>query len=95
MLSPYERCHVEGVAALIGLHRGDVAAARRLLAAADSHAEHLGGLVVGYLWLARALDHERSGAPGDALAVLLVDDGDLEEIEVLLADAARLVSRRS
>lgn len=75
--------------------RGDLKTLRRAVGrdnviSADAQANSRNDAVVAYQRLARALDHERSGALTDALAVLLVDDGDLQEIEVLLSDAVRL-----
>ena len=88
--TPYNRCQFEGAAALIALHRGETAAMRRHLTAAEPLADRLQGKVVGYLWLARALDHERSGNHAAALALLRAEGSDMEEVEVLLADAVRL-----
>jgi DNA-binding CsgD family transcriptional regulator len=84
----YMRCQLAGAAAFIALRRADPGTAHGHLAAAADADTRKG--VIAYPKLARALDHERCGAPRDALAMLLVDDGDLQEIEVLLADAARL-----
>jgi tetratricopeptide (TPR) repeat protein len=54
----YANAEVEGVAALIALHRGDAAGGRRHLATGNSCADRLDGKVIGYLWLARALERE-------------------------------------
>ena len=86
---PYNRCQADAAAALIFLHRGDAAAARRHLAAAEENAANLPDLVIGMLDLARALDRERSGTPADALALLRVD-GEVQEIELVLPDGVRL-----
>ena len=88
---PYERCHAEGVTALIALHRGDVATARRHLSAADSYAGQLPqGTIAGYLCSARACDREHSEALGDALAIMRGVGYDIQETEGYLADAVRL-----
>ncbi len=83
-----------GIAASIGFHRGEVAAARRCLAAAVPHHERIGFRIVGSLSLARCLDREHDGAPAEALAVLTdAVDGNTEEVdetEDLLANAVRL-----
>jgi tetratricopeptide (TPR) repeat protein len=83
-----------GIAAVICFHRGELATARRYLAAAAPHAERIGSQVIGSLVLARSLDREHAGAPADALATLTAafaeNSGDLDEIEDLLPDAVRL-----
>ena len=83
-----------GIAAVICFHRGELATARRYLAAAAPHAERIGSQVIGSLVLARSLDREHAGAPADALASLTAafaeNSGDLDEIEDLLPDAVRL-----
>jgi len=88
-LSLYMTSQLQGALALIALHRGDHAAPRRHISVAPAAAESL-PVVLGWLFLARALDLEHSGAAGDALAVLRVDATDLQELEVFLADAVRL-----
>ena len=55
---------------MICFHRGEVAAARRHLAAAVPHAKRIGNRVIGPLALARSLDREQAGALPEALAVL-------------------------
>lgn len=86
-----------GMAAVISLHRGEVAAARQHLAAAVPYAERLGQRLIGPLALARSLDHEHTGMLPDALTALMAgfDAGteDLEEFEDLFADAVRLAVR--
>ncbi|MGM1061631.1 helix-turn-helix transcriptional regulator [Saccharothrix sp. Mg75] len=77
------RCD-HGVAALIHLHRGDSAGARRHL---DSVGAGLEGHVVGPLALAVSLELEQAGKVCEALAVL---DAGWESVEDLLPDAARL-----
>jgi DNA-binding CsgD family transcriptional regulator/tetratricopeptide (TPR) repeat protein len=86
-------CCDNGVAAVIGFHRGDPATARRHLAAAELAADRIGGRVVANYTLAQALDHEHDDAPATALAVLdgaLARDADVEE---LLVDTVRLATR--
>jgi DNA-binding CsgD family transcriptional regulator len=89
-------CCDHGVAAVICFHRGEIATARRHLAAAAPHAERIGNRVVGPLALARSLDCEQAGALPEALAVLTAELADnaeeLMEIEDLFADAARLAT---
>ena len=91
---PAAACCDLGIAALICFHRGEIAAARRHLAAAVPHAKRIGNRVVGPLAIARSLDSEHAGALPEALAVLTAGFADnteeLEEIEDLLADAVRL-----
>ncbi len=81
---------------MISFHRGEIAAARRHLAAAVPHAERIGHRLIGSLALARSLDCEHDGALPEALAALTdAFDGnteELEEIEDLLADAVRLAT---
>jgi len=80
--SPYPAGLVAGVAALIALHRGETAPAASMPADDD--------VVIGFRWLAWALELERAGAVRPALAMLSVAEGDAQEIEVWLADATRL-----
>ncbi len=91
---PIAACCDLGVAAVICFHRGEITAARRHLAAAGPHAQRTGNRVVGPLALAHSLDCEQAGALPEALAVLTAGFADsteeLDEIENLLADAARL-----
>jgi DNA-binding CsgD family transcriptional regulator len=86
-----------GIAAVIGFHRGEIAAARRHLAAAAPHAERIGNRVIGPLALARSLDREQADALPEALAALTTGFADsteeLDEIEDLLADAVRLATK--
>ena len=94
---PAAACSDLGIAAVICFHRGEIAAARRYLAAAVPHAERIGNRLIGPLALARSLDREQDGALPEALAALT--DGfagnteELEEVEDLLADAVRLASQ--
>jgi tetratricopeptide (TPR) repeat protein len=94
---PMAACSVLGIAAVIRFHRGEIAAAQRDLAAAAPHAERTGTQVIGPLILARSLQHEHSGDPAAALAALTTgfagNTSDLDEIEDLLPDAARLASQ--
>ena len=93
---PAAACCDLGIAAVICFHRGDITAARRHIAAAVPHAKQLGNRVVGSLALARSLDCEQSDALPQALAELTAGFADkteeLDEIEDLLADAARLAT---
>jgi DNA-binding CsgD family transcriptional regulator/tetratricopeptide (TPR) repeat protein len=94
---PAAACSDLGIAAMICLHRGEITAARRRLAAAVPHARRIGEQVIGSLALARSLDREQAGAPAQALAALTAGLADktesLEEIEDLFADAARLAAK--
>jgi DNA-binding CsgD family transcriptional regulator len=93
---PAAACSDLGIAALICLHRGEIAAARHHLAAAAPHAERMGSRIVGPLTLARSLNAEHADALPEALAVLtggIADNAEeLEEIEELFADAVRLAA---
>ncbi len=83
-------CCDHGVAAIINFHRGDPAAGRRHLAAAESAAGRIEHRVVATYTLARSLDLEDLGEPAEALALLrtaLANDADGEN---LLLDAVRL-----
>jgi DNA-binding CsgD family transcriptional regulator/tetratricopeptide (TPR) repeat protein len=90
---PSVECCVNGVAATIQFHRGDMEAGRRLKEA-ERCAAMLGERVLGALALARSLDREQADAPEEALAVLM--DGlsdsaeELEQTTELFADAVRL-----
>jgi DNA-binding CsgD family transcriptional regulator/tetratricopeptide (TPR) repeat protein len=89
---PAAECCEYGIAAAIGLHRGDATAGRHL-ADAERYAARLGDRVIGPLALARSLSRERADAPSEALAVLTEGLSEAEEAEVtadLLADAVRL-----
>jgi tetratricopeptide (TPR) repeat protein/transcriptional regulator with XRE-family HTH domain len=94
--APMEACLDLGIAAVICFHRGEIAAARRHLAAAVPKAERIGTQVIGPFIVARSLDREHAGAPGDALAELLAgfaeNAEELAEIEDLLPDAVRLAA---
>jgi DNA-binding CsgD family transcriptional regulator len=90
---PIAACSDLGIAAMICFHRGEIAAARRHLAAAAPHARRTGYRVVGKLALARSLDREHAGALPEALAALtagFADSQELDEVDYLLADAVRL-----
>ncbi|HEV8562933.1 MAG TPA: AAA family ATPase [Actinophytocola sp.] len=91
---PSATCCDRGIAAAIAFHRGDPATARQLLTIAEPSAERIGNRVVFSLALARSLDHEVSGAPDAALAVLTEGAAnqveELGEMEDLLPEAARL-----
>ena len=90
-------CCEFGIAALISFYRGDAAAARGFLAAADPHAARIGHRFIPSLELARSLDHEQAGALSAALSTLTCWlDGSTEEISLvhdILPDAARLAIR--
>ena len=94
---PAAACNDLGIVAVICFHRGDLAAARRNLAAAVPRAERIGNRLLGPLALARSLDLEQDGLLPDALAVLTAgfagNTEELEEIEDLLADAVRLAMK--
>ncbi len=94
---PMSACCDFGIAAVICFHRGEIAAARRHLAAAVPHAERIGSQVIGTLALARSLDREHAGALPEALAALTTgfagNAEELDEIEDLLADAVRLATK--
>jgi tetratricopeptide (TPR) repeat protein len=91
---PIAACCDLGIAAVICFHRGEIATARRHLAEAVPLAERIGIKIIGSLALARSLDREHDGALGEALAALTAGFTDnieeLDEIEDLLGDAARL-----
>ena len=93
---PIAACCDLGIAAVICFHRGEIAAARRHLAAAVPQAERIGNRVLGSLALARSLDRELEGALPEALAELTAgiagNTEELDEIEELLADAVRLAT---
>ncbi len=94
--SPGTACCDLGIAAVVSLHRGEVGAARRHLAAAAPHAERLGHRLITSLALARSLDSEHDGALPEALAALTdAVDGNTEELEIedLLPDAVRLAAQ--
>ena len=91
---PAAACNDLGVAAVIYFHRGEIAAARRRLAAAVPQAKQAGNRVIGPLALARSLDCEQGDALPAALGVLTAgfaeSTEELEESEDLLPDAVRL-----
>lgn len=90
---PVVECCDHGVAATIGLHRGE-SSAREHLTKAEEYAARIGDRVIGSLALARSLDREQADEPAQALAVLM--DGlsetaeEVEQTTELLADAVRL-----
>jgi tetratricopeptide (TPR) repeat protein len=90
-------CCELGISALIGFHRDDATAARGFLAAADSHAARIGGMLIPSLTLARSLNHEYAGALPAALSTLTRWlDGSTEEIsqvQEIVPDAVRLAMR--
>ena len=93
---PGTACCDLGIAAVICFHRGEIAAARRHLAAAVPHARRIGHRPICSLALARSLDCEHADALPEALAALTAgfanSTEDLGEIEDLLADAVRLAT---
>jgi tetratricopeptide (TPR) repeat protein len=93
---PGVACCDLGIAAVIGLHRGEIDGARGHLAAAVPYAKRIGHRPIGSLTLARSLDREQDGALPQALAALIeAFDGsteEVEEVEDLLADAVRLAA---
>jgi ATP/maltotriose-dependent transcriptional regulator MalT len=86
-----------GIAAVIAFHRGDSDSARRHLTSAEPSAQQIGNHVVSSLTLAHCLAYEVAGQPDEALAVLIDrvvrDAEELDEIEDLIPDAARLAAR--
>lgn len=94
--NPGVTCCDRGVSAVVAFRRGDLATARQHLAVAVAAASHLGSRVVASLTLARSLDEEVEGRPAAALAVLAAavtgDAEELDEVEELLPEAARLAA---
>jgi len=90
-------CCELGIAAVICFHRGEIAAARRHLAAAVPHAKRIGHRPIDSLALARSLDCEHADALPEALAALTAgfanSTEDFGEIEDLLTDAVRLATQ--
>ncbi|HVB41118.1 MAG TPA: AAA family ATPase [Streptosporangiaceae bacterium] len=93
---PAAACGDLSIAALICFHRGEIAEARRHLAAVGPHAKRIGHRLVGPLALARSLDLEHADALPQALAMLTAgfvgDSEELDESEELFADAIRLAT---
>jgi DNA-binding CsgD family transcriptional regulator/tetratricopeptide (TPR) repeat protein/transcriptional regulator with XRE-family HTH domain len=92
---PAMACCDHGIAAVICFHRGEIAQARRHLAAAEPHARRIGDRVVGTLTLARSQALEHEGKLTEALDVLtaFADHAEeLDEVEDLLADGVRLAT---
>ena len=92
---PAMACCDHGIAAVICFHRGEIAQARRHLAAAAPHASQIGDRVVGTLALARSQALEHEGELTEALDVLtgFADHAEeLDEVEDLLADGVRLAT---
>jgi tetratricopeptide (TPR) repeat protein len=94
---PAAVCCDLGIAAVIGLLRGERDAALGHLAAAAPHAARIGNRLVPPLVLARSLAHETAGELAEALAELTpwLNGGTEEsaQAEDLFADAARLAMR--
>jgi hypothetical protein len=93
----FASCCESGIAALISFYRGETAAARGFLAAADPHAARSGHRFISSLELARSLGYEQAGALPAALSALTCWlDGSTEEISSvhdILPDAVRLAMR--
>jgi DNA-binding CsgD family transcriptional regulator len=93
---PSATCYDRGIAAVIAFHRGDATTARQHLEQAAASAEQLGNRVVSPLILAQSLDEEVNDRPEEALAVLTAriggDNEELDEVEDLLPEAARLAA---
>ncbi|MBB4905492.1 helix-turn-helix transcriptional regulator [Actinophytocola algeriensis] len=93
---PGATCCDRGIAAMIAFHRGDAVTARQHLALAAPSAEQIGNRVVSSLTLAHSLDREVDDQPEEALAVLTArvggDAEELDEVEDLLPEAARLAA---
>jgi DNA-binding CsgD family transcriptional regulator len=91
---PLLACCELGICAEICLHRNELEAGRRHLAAAELLAGRVGQLTVPPLLLARSFDREQAGELSEALAILTAafdgDRDDLGEMEDLLADTVRL-----
>jgi DNA-binding CsgD family transcriptional regulator len=93
---PAAACCDLGMAAVISLHRGEIATARGYLEAAVPYADQLGHRLIPQLALAHSLDHEHTGALPEALTALTGAFDDIsEEIELenLLPDVVRLAAR--
>jgi DNA-binding CsgD family transcriptional regulator/tetratricopeptide (TPR) repeat protein len=93
---PAAACCDLGMAAVISLHRGEIATARGYLEAAVPYADRLGHRLIPQLALAHSLDHEHVGALPEALTALTGAFDDIsEEIELenLLPDVVRLAAR--
>jgi hypothetical protein len=94
---PVGACCDLGISAMIALHRGNAAAARGHLAAADPYAGRIGHRVVPSLALARSLNHEQAGDLPLALAALTCwtdrSTEELEAVQDLVTDAVRLAAK--
>jgi DNA-binding CsgD family transcriptional regulator len=80
---PATTCCDRGFAAMIAFHRGDAVTARQHLSSAAVSAERIGDRVVSSLVLARSLHHENAAEHKE----------ELDEMEDLLPEAARLAAR--
>jgi DNA-binding CsgD family transcriptional regulator len=93
---PGVACTDLGIAAVICLHRGEIAAARGYLAAAEPHADRVGNRVISPLALARSLERLHANASTEALAQLTAgfanNAEEVEPLEELLPDAVRLAA---
>jgi DNA-binding CsgD family transcriptional regulator/tetratricopeptide (TPR) repeat protein len=87
-------CSDLGIGAKINLHRNNLEAARRFIAAAEPHAERAGHRMIPIFALAQSLEREQVGDVPAAFAVLarVFDSNgeDLGDIEDLLSDGVRL-----
>jgi DNA-binding CsgD family transcriptional regulator len=94
---PGTNCCDRGLAAMIAFHRGDTETARQHLSLAAVPADQIGDRVVSSLVLARGFHHECADEPDEALAVLTAclteHKEELDEMEDLLPEAARLAAR--
>jgi DNA-binding CsgD family transcriptional regulator/tetratricopeptide (TPR) repeat protein len=93
---PATTCCDHGYSAMIAFHRGDVATARTNLSSAATSAGQIGNRLISSLVLARSLDHEVVDELDEALLVLtacLAGPEELDEMEDLLPEAARLAAR--
>lgn len=93
---PGTTCCDRGYAAMMAFHRGDALVARQHLSAAAGCAEQIGTRMVSSLAVARSLEYEVVDEPGRALAVLtacLASTEELDELEDLLPEAARLAAQ--
>ena len=85
-----------GIAATISFHRGETDKGRQHFATITPSDQRIGHRPIGPLVLARSLDREQDGALPEALAELTDtingSPDEIDEIEVLLANAVRLAA---
>ena len=92
---PAMACCELALAATAYFHRGDTGTARERLASATAFARRIGHRVIPEYAMARSIDREAAGEPGEALSVLVdaITRGDgLGETEDLVDDAVRLAT---